>query len=697
MEEENSLQEIVDSLRESTEDLRRSLETSQGNLAAAEKAVAGLQTEKESVQMSINLLQSRSEKAIQELSSCEEKLSKLAVEKSSLDIRAADMEKQLQGEIQSNIDAYEKALQEGEVEEKQIQQSLREATVQCEEAKAMLVSQQSTGSANGVVDKVMKASRKGGALSSSGVLGRLGDLASISPEYDVAISTACGHLDYVVVETAAGGQSCINFLRDNNAGRASFIALDQMADWEKKMGAKVSTPNNAPRLFDLVHLSDDRLRPALYMALRDTLVAPDLDSAVKIAYVGDKAAWRVVTLDGNLIDVSGAMSGGGKSIRSGGMKLASGSSSNKQNKVAISGKSDDVTEEMVRKLEARVVDLKNQLDTCRLAKAEAEKLIQDLRNQIKFIATDLTKVKMAIARTIEQEAELKNRIHDLKLNIGLTNSEKESIAENKRKLEEVEREIVRVCPNLKALQQEVSGLQRQILNVGGPKLSKAQSKVDTLVHQLEMVSSSLSTKQVEETNLNKSIEKCLAAREKAEQDLTKSQEKLEQLVKEQKEMEADALVVVNAVEAARSELSTLEDTLKSSTKEYNDLKAVVANVKSVEVDLNIEMQKIKHELKEQTDVSKKWRKEAEVVRNEFNAELKEFQLAMSSVKASMKTTSSAIIKDKEDVDKMDTDNDDVTAEDEVEQLPIYTSEQLEEWQVDEVKKELNIVESERNK
>jgi chromosome segregation ATPase len=50
---------------------------------------------------------------------------------------------------------------------------------------------------------------------------------------------------------------------------------------------------------------------AFWFALRDTLVASDIAQGTRIAYVGGKAAFRVVTLAGELIDTSGTMSGGG--------------------------------------------------------------------------------------------------------------------------------------------------------------------------------------------------------------------------------------------------------------------------------------------------------------------------------------------------------------------------------------------------
>ena len=58
-----------------------------------------------------------------------------------------------------------------------------------------------------------------------------------------------------------------------------------------------------PRLFDLVKVKDKAISPAFYFALRDTLVAKDLDQAMRIAY--GKTCYRVVTLAGQMIELSG--------------------------------------------------------------------------------------------------------------------------------------------------------------------------------------------------------------------------------------------------------------------------------------------------------------------------------------------------------------------------------------------------------
>ena len=55
-------------------------------------------------------------------------------------------------------------------------------------------------------------------------------MGSIDDEYDVAISTSCGPLDFIVVDTIDTCTKCINFLKENDLGRGRFLALDQQKE-----------------------------------------------------------------------------------------------------------------------------------------------------------------------------------------------------------------------------------------------------------------------------------------------------------------------------------------------------------------------------------------------------------------------------------------------------------------------------------
>lgn len=76
-----------------------------------------------------------------------------------------------------------------------------------------------------------------------------------------------------------------------------------MKVWEKNM-APIRTPEDSPRLFDMVRVKDESVRPAFYFALRDTLVAQDMEQATRMAFQKDRR-WRVVTLKGQIIEMAG--------------------------------------------------------------------------------------------------------------------------------------------------------------------------------------------------------------------------------------------------------------------------------------------------------------------------------------------------------------------------------------------------------
>lgn len=102
----------------------------------------------------------------------------------------------------------------------------------------------------------------------------------------------------------------------NNAGRASFIVLERTSSVKQD----VPTPENAPRLIDLIKVKHARYLSAFYYVVRDTLVAENLEQANRLAF--GKNRWKVVTLDGKVIDKAGTMSGGGNRVAQGGMSSA---------------------------------------------------------------------------------------------------------------------------------------------------------------------------------------------------------------------------------------------------------------------------------------------------------------------------------------------------------------------------------------
>lgn len=74
-------------------------------------------------------------------------------------------------------------------------------------------------------------------------------------------------------------------------------------------------PEGCQRLFDLLQFKSEDYKVVFYFALRDTLVCQNLDIAARVAY--GPIRYKVVTLDGKLIDYTGVMSGGGQPKKGG--------------------------------------------------------------------------------------------------------------------------------------------------------------------------------------------------------------------------------------------------------------------------------------------------------------------------------------------------------------------------------------------
>lgn len=77
------------------------------------------------------------------------------------------------------------------------------------------------------IKQTLKEAARNGII--SGFHGRLGDLGTIPADYDIAISTACGGLENMVVDNVNAAEKCIAHLRETKAGRANFICLDRIS------------------------------------------------------------------------------------------------------------------------------------------------------------------------------------------------------------------------------------------------------------------------------------------------------------------------------------------------------------------------------------------------------------------------------------------------------------------------------------
>lgn len=145
------------------------------------------------------------------------------------------------------------------------------------------------------------------------IIGIIAELLKVDDKYVVAIETALGDSAQNIVTTdASTAKAAIRYLKQTNNGRATFLPLDTvrkrfLTEEEKKLTEMAGICGFA---FDLVKF-DVKISSAVNSLLGRILIAENLDVALQAASKMDFKV-RVVTLDGDIVNVGGSLSGGSK-------------------------------------------------------------------------------------------------------------------------------------------------------------------------------------------------------------------------------------------------------------------------------------------------------------------------------------------------------------------------------------------------
>ena len=490
-----------------------------------------------------------------------EKQSAMAVAQSELDIIRERENAGAKGiaEVEAKIEALQESkeskvgeLQECKTAKKQITKELQSIQAQIEElaqkeaplrsklsgARAKADEARSNFSANqtqgNVLTGLMRLKESGRI---DGFHGRLGNLGTINQKYDVAISTACPQLDNMVVDTVESGQQCIEHLRKNNLGRANFILLDRLA---KRDMSTVDTPENVPRLFDLVKPKHDLLRPAFFHVLQNTLVAEDLDQAERIAYGAKR--WRVVTLDGKLIDTAGTMSGGGSRVVKGKMssKLAS-----------------DVSRDQVSKLEQDRDTLEQTFTEFQQEQQHLESTQRSLSQQLPELDTKGQKIILELESFDRNIADLERRIQELGAEKATTKTDKGRVSSLEKSIASMDKEISKLRAETADVEAEIKALQDKIMEIGGVKLRLQKAKVDDLKQQIDTLTEQASNAEVSKSKEEKQRAKHEKAHNDAVRDLEKLATDLEKVEEDMESHQRDASGVRQQAEEAQEVCTAL--------------------------------------------------------------------------------------------------------------------------------------------
>eukprot|EP01126_Amoeba_proteus_P013704 TRINITY_DN1587_c0_g1_i2.p1 TRINITY_DN1587_c0_g1~~TRINITY_DN1587_c0_g1_i2.p1 ORF type:complete len:1050 (-),score=291.08 TRINITY_DN1587_c0_g1_i2:738-3887(-) len=407
-----------------------------------------------------------------------------------------------------------------------------------------------------------------------GIYGRLGDLGTIEDleKYDVAISTACGRLDDIVVDTIDTAQKCVEHLRQNNLGRATFIILEKLEHLSKLAQGRIQTPPNSERLYDLVKVKKPEIRVAFYFALQDTLVTDVLDRATEIAY-GQKR-YRVVTLDGKVIDLSGTMSGGGTQLKRGGMTR----SVQVDVDVTTLNQEFDQLQKFIQDQNLTLHNLREQYDTM-------ERQMEDLKKTRENHKRELPKIELDVKGLTLQLKELESRIPFLEAQCQ-TNKQDQLKIDKLHTLREERDEVLKKCKkSAESILNSIRQLEDRIANAGGSKLQKQKEKVQMMMTEMDTANDTVTRMEVAISSAKVAIEKLTTS---ISRDISVKLE-LEKEIEAKLEVREELKKNVTEVLSNRQELEDLYnqriEALKVFEKDFEKKKKEYNKFRNVEVDL----------------------------------------------------------------------------------------------------------------
>lgn len=146
----------------------------------------------------------------------------------------------------------------------------------------------------------------------TGIHNTIGNILTIEDKYTKALNVAiASNKNFIIVTDEDSAKKAINYLKDNRLGRATFFPLtvikERYVDYDS-LNILKSSNDFIGVLSDLVTYNK-KYKNIIENQLGQTILATDIDAATRLSHL-IKNKYRIVTLDGDVVNVGGSMTGG---------------------------------------------------------------------------------------------------------------------------------------------------------------------------------------------------------------------------------------------------------------------------------------------------------------------------------------------------------------------------------------------------
>ena len=413
--------------------------------------------------------------------------------------------------------------------------------------------------------------------------GVLANIIEVPENLETAIEMCLGaSLQNIVTETEEDAKRLVEYLRKNNLGRASFLPITSVKGkkLDKIKGNEAGIIGIAS---DLVKYSK-KYEQIILNLLGRTVIVDNMDTAIKVAKQNGYT-FRIVTVEGDLINPSGAITGG--------------SVMKKTVNILGRGKEIEKLQKEIETLKLKIQKLENEKEEFEESIEGILELVSNLERELQEIEIDYATKKQKVLSIDENIQKLENRLNKLKQEQTNLEQSKTEALQNKEKIQKEIEEIISKNEELSKIITEFAELnkddQKYIddlnfditnLKISVSSFDESEASIQEIQERInqELNNSNISIENkqrqieqivIENQNLQKTIEEKLAQIEEVKDKVKNSSSKIEELKKERTEKS--------------SKLSKQEDEITSKFKVIEDLKGqlVKLDVKKSKIDEDI--------------------------------------------------------------------------------------------------------------
>ena len=409
-----------------------------------------------------------------------------------------------------------------------------------------------------------------------GIRGTASQIGEVPEKYATALESAAGsRLNSIVVDSDSVAAKCIAYLKQNRLGRATFLPLNKLKPVPKKQIEKEQGIHGLAA--DFVKFDPQYLNVFRHV-FGNTVVVESIATARKIGI----GKYRMVTLDGDLTEVSGAMQGGFRQ------------------------KTSSVFKE--RRMDQKVQSLKEK--------------IEQARSSLSILEAKRTKDQKTIEELRQEKSILEGEIIKSEKSLHLESSDADV---SKKTRQNLNKEIQKI-------DQELSEIQNQTreMNV---EIAKAKSRK----FRLTEAASNLSNPAVlaELKSFEEAIETINGQMQETETEISASKTKFELFRQEKEKIQNNSKQITREEEKLKKEKTELEEKKEQFEKKLEKMKVKISKFDAESKALMAKKEKVREAL--QHDEEKMIRKEEQTLQieikiNNVTAKASEMEGELSRIK-----------------------------------------------------------------